>query len=451
MKLYYLLFSLALLSCNKKLLEKSPSTNLAAPATLTDCRGLMNDQFLLGEAPSMGEQSSDDYYLPYRGYLKLSLTEKNTYSWEKEIYFGQTGIPEYNLPYRQVYTANLVLETLYMIEPVTGTRQTWFETRGCALFIRAYALYNISQVFAAVYDANSPNPGIVLPLTTDQNVIYERSSMKETYEQIINDLSEAAKLLPVKFTGNDKHLPGQTAVYALLARIYLSMRLYDKALLYADSSLQQHDELIDFNTIDIQERHPIAGFNTETIYNSWLMSSNSFLMAKLNKDCIVDSSLYALYKENDLRREVFFMLNQTSKPIIRSSYTGTFFLFSGLAVDEMLLIRAECHARKKNIEAAGNDMRKLLLERYRWDTPIPSAPGSQQELIDYILTERRKELAFRGLRWSDLRRLNKEGAGISLHREINGRRYELPPNDPKYVLPLPDDALIGGRVVQNER
>ncbi len=57
-----------------------------------------------------------------------------------------------------------------------------------------------------------------------------------------------------------------------------------------------------------------------------------------------------------------------------------------------------------------------------------------------VLQERRKELIFRGTRWSDLRRLNLEGAGIGLNRIINGVTYTLPPNDARWVMLIPREV-----------
>jgi hypothetical protein len=58
-----------------------------------------------------------------------------------------------------------------------------------------------------------------------------------------------------------------------------------------------------------------------------------------------------------------------------------------------------------------------------------------------ILTERRKELIFRGLRWPDLRRLNKDGAGVSVTRKLDGQTYTLTPNSLKYTWLIPQQVI----------
>jgi starch-binding outer membrane protein, SusD/RagB family len=66
-----------------------------------------------------------------------------------------------------------------------------------------------------------------------------------------------------------------------------------------------------------------------------------------------------------------------------------------------------------------------------------------------LRTERRKELTMRGLRWIDIKRLNKEGAGIVLKRLIGDKTYTLQPNDPRYALPLPADIILNTGMQQN--
>ncbi|MBN8856731.1 MAG: RagB/SusD family nutrient uptake outer membrane protein, partial [Sphingobacteriales bacterium] len=67
---------------------------------------------------------------------------------------------------------------------------------------------------------------------------------------------------------------------------------------------------------------------------------------------------------------------------------------------------------------------------------------SSAQALDTILVERRKELPFRGVRWTDLRRLNLEGRTITLTRVLNGTTYQLPPNSKLYTLPIPPDVII---------
>jgi hypothetical protein len=98
-----------------------------------------------------------------------------------------------------------------------------------------------------------------------------------------------------------------------------------------------------------------------------------------------------------------------------------------------------------------SDLNTLLVKRWTNGNFTPFTASSALEAQDTILEERRKELAFRGLRWTDLRRLNKEGANITLTRLLFGQTYHLSPNSPYYVLPIPPDVIALSGIQQNQR
>ncbi len=74
-------------------------------------------------------------------------------------------------------------------------------------------------------------------------------------------------------------------------------------------------------------------------------------------------------------------------------------------------------------------------------------------MTDYyrlILTERRKELLFRALRWTDLRRLNKEAEfRDTLYRFINGKKYQLLPGSDRYTLQIDRNTISISGIQQN--
>ena len=50
---------------------------------------------------------------------------------------------------------------------------------------------------------------------------------------------------------------------------------------------------------------------------------------------------------------------------------------------------------------------------------------------------------------ADVKRLNKEGAGISLTRTVNGKSYSLSPNSSGFVLPIPELVIEASGMPQN--
>jgi hypothetical protein len=258
---------------------------------------------------------------------------------------------------------------------------------------------------------------------------------------------EAKDLLPAEVSTAYRNRPNKPAAFAQLARVYLSMRLYDKAGAYADSSLRLYDTLINYNTRDPQR--PFDRYNTETMYQSKFVETN---VLKTGPVGIVDSTLYNSYATNDLRRLLFFTVNQlTGKPGFKSSYNGTITGFTGLATDEMYLVRAECRARTGNVSGAMKDLDSLLQNRFKTGTYIPSTITTADAALKIILEERRKEMPCRGVRWTDIRRLNLEYPAITPVRLLNSDNYTLQANSRWYVLPIPPDALQLGHYEQNDR
>src|SRR5690606_34209521 len=290
--------------------------------------------------------------------------------------------------------------------------------KGQALFFRAFAFHQLAQLFALPYDPVSSitDLGIPLRLSSDLNRISTRATVQETYERIIQDAKEAAALLPVN--PKYKTRPSKTAAFGLLARVYLHMSDYINAGSYADSCLTLYPLLMDYNTLAKNKPNPIPMFNDEVIFHSTFLG-RQLLNPSTGK---IDSLLHASYADGDLRRTIFFEPIEGQKDVgFSDNYAGSYILpFNGLATDEMYLIRAECFGRNNNIDKALNDLNILLRNRHDAATFAPLQIETKDELLRTILEERRKELVFRGLRWSDLRRLNKDPRfAITIKRELN--------------------------------
>lgn len=442
-----LVVSLWLVSCQSDFLDIKPDKSLVIPSTLNDFQSLMDNPNVMNKAPGLGELACDDYYTSEEALLSRHIIERNSYTWEDDIYEG-AAVPDWNTLYQQVFYANVVLEGLGKLDKTTVNLQKWNQIKGSALFYRAIAFYNLARTFASPYNEKSTQAdlGIPLRMNADINAKYPRATLHETYQRIILDLKLSIHFLPENVQYNTR--PSIPAVYALLARIYLSMNNYQEAYLYADSCLQLRNGLLDYSQLDSTARLPFRtlGTNKEVIFYSYLITYATFTA----RTTMIDSGLYRSYQPDDLRKSIFFTLRY-GPPHFRGSYTGNLYVFGGLSTDEMYLIRAECLARKGNTDQALNDLNTLLITRYKKGTFIP-LEASSDELIPLILNERRKELVFRGLRWSDLRRLNLERTyPTTLIRMLNGKKYVLMPNDPKYTMPIPDNEIAISGIKQNRR
>jgi uncharacterized RDD family membrane protein YckC len=245
----------------------------------------------------------------------------------------------------------------------------------------------------------------------------------------------------------------------LLARVYLSMRNYPLARAYADSALQFYDSLIDYNTLDTTASIAFGLLNQETIYQASFLGTGQYngatytcaITGGFYPSTRIDSSLISSYDPNDLRRVIYYHYKPQDSSYLKGSYTGTNFCFGGLATDELYLIRAEGAARAGYYISAIKDINTLLAKRWRTNSFPGYTVGSAQEALDTVLLERRKELAFRGLRWTDLRRLNAEGYNIIINRSAGGfPGAVLSPATPDlYTLPIPPDVINLTSMIQN--
>jgi hypothetical protein len=443
-------------SCHKDdFLGKNPSSSLVVPTTLTDFQNLLDNDRVMGFVPALGEISADNYFMDDALWQTAGTRVQNAYIWKPDIFDGGGNDEDWNNPYQQVYYANVILDGLGKVKTDNSNIATWNSVMGQALFTRAFALYNVAQLFAPVYDGVTAASDSSIPLRLNQDVRIPtvRSTVKQTYDQITGDLRIASGLLPATVSMTYVNRASRPAALALLARVYLSMRKYDSAGIYASSVLSTNPVLLNYNSSNLSAASPIpfSRQNLEILYQASFVDYSSYkqvLTGYRYTDCFVDSTLIQSYNPNDLRPSFYYYPTGGVDSFgLKGSYTGSLLPFGGLATDEVYLIRAECRARAGDTSGAASDLDTLLGNRWRAGLFNPYTSAS----LNTVLSERRKELPFRGVRWSDLRRLNKDSANITLTRKINGTVDTLAPNSKLYVLPIPPDVLLFSGISNNPR
>lgn len=436
------------MSC-KKYLDVKPDQKLAVPSTLQDMESLLDNYSVLnGSYRSLGEVASDNYYLTDQIWAGTLESNRNYYLWQPY----DMVLSDWSVPYNCIFNANLILESLQQVTFSSSTRIEWNKIKGSALFYRGFNYYDLAQIFCNTYDVNTAgtDQGLPIRLNTDLDEVSVRATVKQTYDRIISDLTEAIPLLPV--TPSAKYHPSRPAAYGILARTYLMMQDYAKAGLYADSCLALYNTLMDYNSSsDIDPKSstiPFKRWNAEVIFDAKTIAASALARTRAK----VDTTLYRSYDTNDLRRVLFFKANADGSYAFKGNYTGlnSASLFNGIAADEMYLIRAESYARAGNTNLAIDDLNSLMIKRWQTGTFISFTATSPDDALKLILRERRKQLLFRGLRWPDLRRLNKEPEfQTTLIRNINGQTYQLLPNDKRYVFKIDRNAINLSGMPQN--
>lgn len=458
-------------SCGKEFLEKKYDKSQLVPNNLEEFRALLNRAAVDGASTELGTNGGDEFYLTDLQFNSISIYMKhmqNAYLWEKEVY-ELFEVGDWDRAYMHILYTNLILNRMQALDPAQNTA-LYNHVKGGALFIRSYRYYQLLQTFCKEYDPLTASTDLGLPIRLDYDpeAIVKRSSVQEVYTLIEKDLKEAVSLL------NDKdefafYEPGKAAAHFMLAKMYMHLGKFELVAEHASKALETHHLLLDYNTIDVNANLPFQTLinvardrtlNPEIIFQKLMhgpYSGNEMAVFHPNK-ANVDTVLLAMYDDRDLRKEAYF--GPHAKDIDRIVYKGTYTgsisaastFFAGLATDELYLIRAEAYARLDKIELAMEDLNYLLKHRIHKDYFSHLVASTSEDALDLILRERRKELVFRGTRWEDLRRLNKEARyETTLVRIVNGVKYELKPKDNRWVWPLPEDEIEFGGVEQNPR
>lgn len=431
--IYTLALGMLLGACDG-FLDGKPSKDIDTPGTLQSLQAML-DYGGMNFSPGLSNILTDEYFSDDAGYLSLPPWHQNLYLWKESPFELEDMILDFRQSYNQIQTADIVLETLE--ENQDKDSEFGRNIRGTALFYRAMAYYELSNLFLEGPNLAGAGLESVIPIRKSTSITLdpEVGNLEEVKAMIRRDLEFADGLLPVETTYLIQ--PTRAAAKALKARVYLNWGEYVLAREEAEEVLGLDYELLDYGEISTDLNYSFEEFNQEVIWHGRFNGSFNFSQSGYQ----VDQGLLDLYGEGDLRRDLFYITRPNGYVNFKGSYSGGINLFSGLAIDEMYLILSECLVRNGEFQRAVQVLNELLVKRYGPGfTPV--AFSEETEALSYLFQERRKELPFRGLRWTDLRRLNADDRfKETLTRKNEGQLYSLLPDSRQYVLPLPPREL----------
>lgn len=406
---------------------------------------LLNDEYLTNSYAS--------YYPMY----------KANYNWEEETdraYWNSADESTYYVAYGTINTCNLILEDVP--NTTEGTEKEKAEVMAYARVLRAMNYFNLANYYADTYEPSNAASKLSVPLITSslQNAPYHQATIQEIYEFILNDLNTSVADLPDM--GTTLLHPGKGAAYAMLARTYLQMMNYEKALEFADKALAINDKLVDWvgfyndnkGVIGQEGIYPSLktplGFDSQDCYNFNYADNSSNYASAIFK---IPVNRAAGFEEGD----AYFLSNWKLRTMGAETYyqglTNGYINLAGMRTVEQYLIKAECLARKKQLTDAMdvlNEVRKtyILPEKYQ-----PLSASSVAEAIRYIRQAKDNQLIFSIVPFGDARRLNAEGTyARTLTKEIDGKQISLAPSSHLWTFPFPKGAIDNpgnGSFVQN--
>lgn len=482
--LFYISF-LVLLGCSD-FLDRDPIEQTSTEQQLSNLEGVL--QALSGNYREYEKIRSGLHFVfadAFGGNVKFAPNQQgianivplfeSVYNLTQESNQGTFSLLYTNM-YQVIYAANLILLNVDNIPDATP--ELIAQIKAESLVLRASAHFDILNLFAQDYgftpDASHPGVVYVTSVLQSGEDFPSRSSVAESFNFIENDLLDALQLFT---TQNAIEQEPKTSYFnalnskALLSRVYLYSQRWEGAANYAsqvlseENQLTPREELIEqwANAAPISEtlfefaprtssddgafRFSVSDYYGITINNAGEILDNRRYTASLD--------LIDLYEDNDIRGlggllETFEIDTQTPDGRVALPYhfvrkypgdSGTMFI----RLAEMYLNRAEANAQLGNTAEAIADLMQIRL-RANPETNQINLAG--QELIDEILIERRRELAFEGHLFFDLMR-NQQDLVRNDGCNINNCNVNYP--NFRFVMPIPlSSELINENMEQNE-
>ena len=340
-----------------------------------------------------------------------------------------------------ILRANLVIENVpgMDIEESIKNRVT-----GEARFLRGLYYFILVQLFGDV-------PLITKAQTPEDDLKPSRTPKDQVYALIIEDLKEAAALLPEKnqYSSADIGRASKGAALGLLAKVYLTLKQYDKVIDLCGeiNSLQyrlneDYGDNFRINTENSIESLFEVQYLGKTSFGFWDNENQASWVSTFtgprNSDFVAGgygwkqptAEFVNSYEAGDLRKDITILYpggpNFDSKPYLASYSTTGYSLrkflvsksespdydtnplnFPVLRFADILLMWAEAlneSGKTAEAQAVASDIHTGgPLNRVRLRAGLNNIQGlNQQELREKIIHERRIELAFEGHRWFDL-------------------------------------------------
>ncbi|ANI89663.1 hypothetical protein A9P82_10410 [Arachidicoccus ginsenosidimutans] len=310
-----------------------------------------------------------------------------------------------------------------------------------ALLGRAFEYFYLVNEYGNEYDSSTADKDLGVPFVTSNDVSQKtpaRSTIQEIYTQIISDLNAAIPDLPVD-NSNNRFRGSTAAAYSVLARIYFYAGNYTDARKNAELALEKSSAtMLDFNgappttaNISIQPDviygRMVIGYNTAALDFMRSFATNDLRVSELYYS--TDAYTYAIRGAT-----LYYPAGRT--PSLQYVNTGT-------SVQEMKLIIAEAAARSNDLSTALQQLDDIRRDRFSASSYEPYQSDNKDSVLENVLVERKHELAFSGLRWFDMRRLDKEGRMDTVYRYDAQENViaTLPPHSTKYTLQIPVQVL----------
>ncbi|WP_406825218.1 RagB/SusD family nutrient uptake outer membrane protein [Pedobacter sp. KACC 23697] len=445
-KVIYIFAVIILFTSCKKFLEVQPQLQvdqdqaiINAGTAATAANGLFN---LLAANSYYGSNFPALSYLS-AGDIQWSGSQSDPNEITKHLTSATNGYVQsaWTAIYKTISQANYIIDKVPTVNDPLLTTTLKNQYLGEAYFVRALAYFDLARGWGGVQ--------LILKATNNSsdNSGIPRSSLADTYAQVLKDLNAAETLVPTALNRNRVSL---RTVQALKARFYLYQKNWALAEQFATSVINDnanyslvapYSAFFANNAVTTNESVLELAYttsNTNGHSNWWLppalggrreWSPNDALVALLNNPAIGGN-------RNTL-------IAQTAPP--GNLWYGKLYYRNPLGTDpayvirvsELYLIRSEARAQQGNLTGTNSAQTDLNLVRGRAGLGVTTA-ATLNEILLALEKERQVEFPFEADRWFNLVRTDRAQAVLGL------------PDKHLYLFPIPynetlvDPQLAGG-------
>ena len=397
--------------------------------------------------------------------------------------------------YDNILACNIVIDALPGMEYVEADSGKYNYLAAQAYALRAYHYWCLANTYAAPYaEANLDKPGVIIRLDPQIDIApHRRSSVRETWQQINEDIKVAERYIEVSEISGNKHLLTKPAIYFLASRIALFQENWEEVIRTGNLFWELNNTVFDLNSVErsTMGTDKTDGFtmmdgslNGEIVFTFGTSASSysydylctpsggTFYGLGFRASYSDENSLIQSYEEGDLRKLAWFLQDI---PAEEEEFWGQIFYtpaeyFYNYPIKyrkmgtgegpnaklyrenwrstEVILNMAEAYARRDDGVSQDainwlNRLRKGRIETAKYVDKVISDFSGKEDLVKFIWAERRRELCFEeAMRFWDLRR---QGMPQLVHKWYSSatmyETYVLRQGSPNYVLAIPDSEI----------
>lgn len=495
---------LVLSSCSKTFLENYPKTAIANDVALADVdklehgtNGLMlyfaSAGYTGRNLQVIGDLIADNLTTA-RGNSGHMLDIEN---WNISSSLGEVGTL-WGGSYQVISAAVKVLEAcdkLYKEYEGTSDTTRIQNCKATALTVKVFAEYYLTEYFCLPYNLVGRNPqstnGIILITSTvspdnakDESSTLSTATLAETYNFMHKQIADAIGLYKnIKSkefkSSNSAYFPSLCLAYILQARMYLNQNKYNEAIESAENALNNlptgaNGTLVSDPAKFIEQYKSINSPTQEDIFTINFTASDNLSANSINT--MFDSyglspsePVIKLIKASDIRKSIYLAKPYTTEKKEETGIHSACAKFPNkdrinnvpvVRVPEIYLLKAEAYIKMNNEASAKTELLKVLGAR---DTAVAGDMqkmetlylSGEEDLLNVIMDERRREFTGEGHRWSDLRRnnlmLTRDATNSDNGFRVNFKNFKIA----NFAFPIPESetntgAWRNGKLKQNE-